>query len=64
MKLHTLILLFFIFAAPWELFAQMENAHNFSQQILYQGTGKVTIGDINNDGINDVIKIIVLTDFT
>ena len=39
-----------------------EDVHNFPAQILDEGLGKVAIGDINNDGINDVIKIAGLKD--
>ena len=42
---------------PLMVFSQNKGVSDFSEQILDAGAGKVAIGDIDNDGINDVIKI-------
>lgn len=52
----------FILIFPAILYAQKVVEPGFSSQILDAGLGKVAIGDIDNDGINDIIKIAGLKD--
>ncbi len=47
----------FILIYPLIIYSQNVGVSNFSEHILDKGAGKVAIGDIDNDGINDVIKI-------
>src|SRR5688572_3296641 len=56
MKLQTCLLFVSLLIRSFTLTAQ-KNESDFSANILDQGLGKVTIGDIDNDGIKDVIKI-------
>lgn len=55
-------LVLFILTYPLISYSQGEDESIFSEQILDKGAGKVAIGDIDNDGINDVIKIAELKD--
>lgn len=56
MKLLTSPLFLFLICHSL-VYAQEKNTSDFSARILDEGLGKVTVGDIDNDGINDVIKI-------
>jgi hypothetical protein len=51
----TLLLLMVM--APCTMRAQEKPSSDFAARKLDDGLGKVTVGDIDNDGINDVIKI-------
>ena len=55
MKLQARLLVFSLFISPI-LYGQ-KNTTDFSAHVLDEGLGKVAIGDVDNDGINDVIRI-------
>src|SRR5688572_22122393 len=57
MKKLTSLLFIIILMGPATLSAQEKSAADFSARKLDDGLGKVTVGDIDNDGINDLIKI-------
>src|SRR5687767_166677 len=57
MKLKTSLQVFFILILPTLVYAQEEAAPDFSALVLDKGLGKVVAGDVDNDGITDLIKI-------
>lgn len=59
-NLQTFLLFLLILINPLTQYAQnmqIKDMPKFSADILDEGLGKVAIGDIDNDGINDVIKV-------
>ncbi|MEX2232932.1 MAG: VCBS repeat-containing protein [Cyclobacteriaceae bacterium] len=56
MKLKTSLQVLFILILPSLVYAQNEAAPDFSAHVLDKGLGKVVAGDVDNDGITDLIK--------
>src|SRR5687767_2790779 len=56
MKMKTSLLLLITLVYSNMLQAQQKES-DFSARLLDPGLGKVTVGDIDNDGVNDLIKI-------
>ncbi|MEX1240364.1 MAG: VCBS repeat-containing protein, partial [Cyclobacteriaceae bacterium] len=57
MRLHTSLLFLLLLDAHPLLFGQDKPGADFTAHKLDDGLGKVIAGDIDNDGINDLIKI-------
>src|SRR5687768_4086987 len=57
MKLKTSLQIFFILILPSLVYAQKNAVQDFSAHVLDKGLGKVVVGDIDNDGINDLIRV-------
>lgn len=57
MKLKTSLQIILILILPSLVYAQKEAAPDFSAHVLDKGLGKVVAGDVDNDGITDLIKI-------
>jgi hypothetical protein len=56
MNMQTLLLRLFLCVSPWISYGQ-QNSSDFSAMVLDAGLGKVTAGDVDNDGIKDLIRI-------
>lgn len=56
------LLVLSILIYPLTIHSQNEGVSDFSEQILDESAGKVAIGDIDNDGVNDIVKIAGLKD--
>src|SRR5688500_2525116 len=57
MKLQTCLLILSLLGGQGFLYGQEKDAANFTAHKLDDGLGKVIVGDIDNDGINDVIRV-------
>src|SRR5688572_29554294 len=57
MKMKSCLLIITVLICPLIVLAQQKGSSDFSAQVLDNGLGKVIAGDIDNDGVNDLIKI-------
>ena len=55
-------LVLYLLIYPMIIYSQNEGKSSFTEEVLDNDEGKVAIGDIDNDGINDVIKIAGMED--